>query len=91
MAVVAFHLREEIISYLFRSLVEMQVPHPMWGEFADRVLQWGTNPRNGNKSDQAHPPIHPTKFTTGNWQYTPFPKKKSQFIYTVYYFFRIDW
>lgn len=45
-----------------RPLVEMQVPHPEWGEFASRVLEWGTNPRNGNKSDQAHPPIHPTKF-----------------------------
>lgn len=46
-----------------RSLVEMQKDHNDWGEFAQRVLQWGPNPRNGNKSDQAHPPIHPTKFT----------------------------
>lgn len=45
-----------------RALVEMQVQHSDWGEFAGRVLQWGPNPRNGNKSDQAHPPIHPTKF-----------------------------
>lgn len=46
-----------------RPLVEMQTQHPEWGDFAQRVLQWGTHPRNGNKSDQAHPPIHPTKFT----------------------------
>lgn len=46
-----------------RPLVEMQTAHPDWGEFANRVLEWGTNPRNGNKSDQAHPPIHPTKYT----------------------------
>ena len=45
-----------------RSLVELQTPHADWGDFASRVLQWGPNPRNGNKSDQAHPPIHPTKF-----------------------------
>lgn len=30
--------------------------------FAQRVLQDGPNPRQGRKSDQAHPPIHPTKF-----------------------------
>ena len=47
-----------------RPLVEMQTPHQDWGDFANRVLQWGPNPRNGNKSDQAHPPIHPTKFTS---------------------------
>ena len=29
--------------------------------FANRVLQEGPNPRQGKKSDQAHPPIHPTK------------------------------
>lgn len=44
-------------------LVEMQTPHREWGEFAQMVVEWGPNPRNGNKSDQAHPPIHPTKFS----------------------------
>lgn len=47
-----------------RPLVEMQVQHPDWGDFANRVLEWGPNPRNGNKSDNAHPPIHPTKLAT---------------------------
>ncbi|GAB0095931.1 DNA topoisomerase [Sergentomyia squamirostris] len=47
-----------------RGLVEKQAEHPVWGNFAQRVLEWGPNPRNGKKSDQAHPPIHPTKFTT---------------------------
>jgi DNA topoisomerase-3 len=47
-----------------RALVELQTPHADWGEFAGRVLEWGPNPRNGNKSDQAHPPIHPTKFVS---------------------------
>jgi len=42
-------------------------------EFANRILQDGPNPRAGKKSDQAHPPIHPTKHTTslqGNWKWT---------------------
>jgi len=34
-------------------------------DFARRVLTEGPNPRNGKKSDQAHPPIHPTKHETG--------------------------
>lgn len=48
-----------------RPLVEQQTGHPAWGQFANKVLQWGPNPRNGTKSDQAHPPIHPTKLATG--------------------------
>ena len=32
-------------------------------DFAQRVLSEGITPRNGSKSDQAHPPIHPTKYT----------------------------
>jgi len=31
--------------------------------FAANLLNDGPTPRNGNKSDQAHPPIHPTKYT----------------------------
>lgn len=31
-------------------------------EFAGRLLNEGITPRNGSKSDQAHPPIHPTKY-----------------------------
>ncbi|XP_023234513.1 DNA topoisomerase 3-alpha-like [Centruroides sculpturatus] len=44
------------------SLVEMQVQDPNWGGFASRVLNDGPNPRQGNKTDNAHPPIHPTKY-----------------------------
>ncbi|XP_066994969.2 DNA topoisomerase 3-alpha, partial [Anabrus simplex] len=47
-----------------RNLVEQQTHDPAWGEFANRILQDGPNPRQGKKSDQAHPPIHPTKHTT---------------------------
>ncbi|KFB52593.1 AGAP010028-PA-like protein [Anopheles sinensis] len=45
-------------------LVQAQVSSDRWGPFAEKVLQWGVNPRNGKKSDQAHPPIHPTKLPT---------------------------
>ncbi|TDG42742.1 hypothetical protein AWZ03_010848 [Drosophila navojoa] len=45
-------------------LVEQQTGHEAWGAFAQRVLEWGPSPRNGNKSDQAHPPIHPTKLVS---------------------------
>ncbi|XP_054743082.1 DNA topoisomerase 3-alpha isoform X1 [Anastrepha obliqua] len=46
------------------ALVEQFVQHGDWGVFAQRVKEWGPNPRNGNKTDQAHPPIHPTKLAT---------------------------
>ncbi|XP_021266705.1 DNA topoisomerase 3-alpha isoform X2 [Numida meleagris] len=46
------------------ALVQHQTQDPNWGAFAQRILdQGGPTPRNGNKSDQAHPPIHPTKYT----------------------------
>lgn len=46
------------------ALVEQQIPDPRWGAFAQSILERGVpTPRNGNKSDQAHPPIHPTKYT----------------------------
>jgi len=45
-------------------LVEDQIEHRSWGSFAESILNnGGPNPRNGSKSDKAHPPIHPTKFT----------------------------
>ncbi|XP_048349631.1 DNA topoisomerase 3-alpha isoform X2 [Sphaerodactylus townsendi] len=45
------------------SLVQLQTQDPHWGTFAQRILdQGGPNPRNGTKTDQAHPPIHPTKY-----------------------------
>jgi len=34
-------------------------------DFAQCVLNNGPSPRQGKKSDQAHPPIHPTKYTHG--------------------------
>lgn len=44
-------------------LVEQQVNHQAWGNFARGLLESGITPRQGKKTDQAHPPIHPTKYT----------------------------
>ncbi|ELV14017.1 DNA topoisomerase 3-alpha [Tupaia chinensis] len=47
------------------ALVDQQTQDPRWGAFARSILErGGPNPRNGNKSDQAHPPIHPTKYAS---------------------------
>ncbi|KAM4697714.1 DNA topoisomerase 3-alpha [Rhinophrynus dorsalis] len=46
-------------------LVEQQTQDPQWGGFAQRILErGGPTPRNGSKTDQAHPPIHPTKYAS---------------------------
>ncbi|PIK49098.1 putative DNA topoisomerase 3-alpha [Apostichopus japonicus] len=49
------------------NLVQEQTQDPNWGPFATGILQHGPTPRQGNKTDQAHPPIHPTKYA-GNLQ-----------------------
>ncbi|KAG7607197.1 DNA topoisomerase 3-alpha [Arabidopsis thaliana] len=56
-----------------RAMVEEQTRHPAWGSYAQRLLEpegglW-RNPANGGHDDKAHPPIHPTKFSSGesNW------------------------
>lgn len=46
-----------------------QVTHPIWGSYAQQLLDvearlW-RNPSNGGHDDKAHPPIHPTKFSAG--------------------------
>ncbi|XP_063361845.1 DNA topoisomerase 3-alpha [Cydia amplana] len=46
------------------QLVGLQTGDPNWGGFAQGLLDaGGPTPRQGNKSDKAHPPIHPTKYT----------------------------
>ncbi|KAL9957422.1 hypothetical protein ACROYT_G039055 [Oculina patagonica] len=48
-----------------RPLVQNQTVDENWGAFAANVLERGPTPRHGNKTDNAHPPIHPTKHTSG--------------------------
>lgn len=46
-----------------QTIVNEQCSSVEWGNFATEILnQGGPSPRNGNKSDEAHPPIHPIKF-----------------------------
>ncbi|KAM3178994.1 hypothetical protein ACTXT7_001501 [Hymenolepis weldensis] len=44
-----------------QPLVEAQLQDSRWSGFAQRLLNNGLRPRNGKKSDHAHPPIHPLK------------------------------
>lgn len=49
--------------------MQEQLEHPVWGSYAQRLLDpaaglW-RNPSNGGHDDKAHPPIHPTKFSAG--------------------------
>ncbi|KAJ4839793.1 DNA topoisomerase 3-alpha, partial [Turnera subulata] len=55
------------------AIVREQQEHPVWGSYAQRLLDpaaglW-RNPASGGHDDKAHPPIHPTKFSGGetNW------------------------
>ncbi len=56
-------------TYDLKSFIVKQTSHPEWGGFASRLLTPPTQedivtfgwPRNGNKDDGAHPPIHPTE------------------------------
>uniref|UniRef100_A0A0K0EJX5 DNA topoisomerase n=1 Tax=Strongyloides stercoralis TaxID=6248 RepID=A0A0K0EJX5_STRER len=46
-------------------LVEKQTDGTLWGQFAQEILNnGGPKPRNGKKSDEAHPPIHPLALVT---------------------------
>ncbi|KAL3729034.1 hypothetical protein ACJRO7_033606 [Eucalyptus globulus] len=55
------------------AIVQEQQGHPVWGSYAQRLLDPSSglwrNPSNGGHDDKAHPPIHPTKFSSGetNW------------------------
>lgn len=49
--------------------MQEQQGHPEWGIYAQRLMDpeaglW-RNPRGGGHDDKAHPPIYPTKFSTG--------------------------
>lgn len=45
------------------NLIQQQTVDENWGQFAANLLADGANPRQGTKTDNAHPPIHPTKYT----------------------------
>lgn len=49
--------------------MQEQIGHPDWGPYAQRLLDRASelwkNPGSGGHDDKAHPPIHPTKFSSG--------------------------
>uniref|UniRef100_A0A0D3H449 DNA topoisomerase n=1 Tax=Oryza barthii TaxID=65489 RepID=A0A0D3H449_9ORYZ len=66
------------------SIVHEQVAHPNWGIYAQRLLDpearlW-RNPSNGGHDDKAHPPIHPTKFSAGETNWTDNHKKLYELV-----------
>lgn len=56
-----------------QSIVNEQIGHSAWGQYAQRLLdpqqQLWKQPGDGGHDDKAHPPIHPTRFSEGegNW------------------------
>ncbi|SAM08471.1 hypothetical protein [Absidia glauca] len=57
-------------TFEFMPLIQMQTQHPEWGQHAQGLIDGNfETPRRGSNNDKAHPPIHPTAFTsalTGN-------------------------
>ncbi|KAL3524633.1 hypothetical protein ACH5RR_013005, partial [Cinchona calisaya] len=52
-----------------RTIVSEQERHPLWGSYAQLLVNpeaglW-RNPGSGGHDDKAHPPIHPTRFSAG--------------------------
>lgn len=50
-------------SFDLHGVIQQHTGDPQWGQFAARLLTVGPTPRQGNKTDNAHPPIYPTKYT----------------------------
>ncbi len=50
-------------SFDLNAIVHTQTADHQWGAFAGNILTRGATPRQGRKTDNAHPPIHPTQYT----------------------------
>jgi DNA topoisomerase-3 len=71
-----------------QSPVNEQTGHPLWGQYAQRLLDpqqnlW-RNPGNGGHDDKAHPPIHPTRFSEGEANWTNDHKKIYELVVRHY-------
>ncbi|WVZ55592.1 hypothetical protein U9M48_006232 [Paspalum notatum var. saurae] len=66
------------------AIVREQVSHSVWGAYAQRLLNPETrlwkNPGNGGHDDKAHPPIHPTKFSEGENNWSPDHRKLYELV-----------
>ena len=63
-------------------MVQEQADDHRWGEHAQAILDGGMwkPPANGGHNDQAHPPIHPTKYSSGEADWTADKRKLYEFI-----------
>ncbi|KAF0852953.1 mitochondrial DNA topoisomerase III [Andalucia godoyi] len=59
-------VRDTISDDEIKTLVALQFESDQWGGYASGLVDGGKfiRPREGRSNDNAHPPIHPTKFTT---------------------------
>lgn len=62
-------------------MVEEQAGDQRWGEYAQRLLngafQW---PRGGGNDDKAHPPIHPTRYSPGEPDWSNDKRQLYEFV-----------
>lgn len=70
--------------------MQEQQGHPVWGSYAQRLLDpesglW-RNPSGGGHDDKAHPPIHPTKFSAGESGWSQDHHVGTTFFYPSHYF-----
>ncbi|KAK6923708.1 DNA topoisomerase, type IA, central, partial [Dillenia turbinata] len=56
------------------GIVQEQLEHPVWGSYAQRLLDPAAGlwkyPSSGGHDDKAHPPIHPTKYSAGEQRWS---------------------
>lgn len=63
-------------------MVGQFVQHPEYGAYAQRLASGALwqRPRGGGHDDKAHPPIHPTRCTTGEPDWPPDKKRLYDFV-----------
>ncbi|GAX84927.1 hypothetical protein CEUSTIGMA_g12348.t1 [Chlamydomonas eustigma] len=70
-----------------QAIVAEQVNDPRWGSHAQQLMldsgggssMWRV-PRGGGHDDKAHPPIHPTKYSSGENDWHPDKKRLYEFV-----------
>lgn len=63
-------------------MVAQQVHDQRWGSHAEQIMQgsmWKP-PSRGGHNDNAHPPIHPTKYSPGEADWSPDKRKLYEFV-----------
>lgn len=65
-----------------QGMVAQYGQHPEYGAYAQRLMtgELWQRPRGGGHDDKAHPPIHPTRCTTGEQDWTQDKKRLYDFV-----------